>query len=62
MRDLLKKIQIMELEMEKTEQQSEYWTEEQHFDIEKSGQYEAEADRIYESLYPDLSVAQPGRR
>lgn len=51
MRDLLKKIQIMELEMEKTEQQSEYWTEEQHFDIEKSGQYEAEADRIYESLY-----------
>ena len=51
MRALLKKVQIMEREMEKAEQQSEYWIEEEHFDIEKSDQYEAEADRIYESLY-----------
>lgn len=51
MRDLLKKMQIMEQEMEKAEQQSEYWTEEEHFDIEKASQYEAEADRIYETVY-----------
>ncbi len=57
MRALLKKVQIMEREMEKAEQQSEYWIEEEHFDIEKSDQYEAEADRIYESLYRLYSQA-----
>jgi len=51
MRDLLEKMQIMEQEMEKAEQQSEYWTEEEHFDIEKASQYEAEEDRIYETVY-----------
>lgn len=51
MRDLLRKMQIMEQEMEDAEQQSEYWTEEEHFDIEKASQYEAEADRIYETVY-----------
>lgn len=51
MRTLLKKMQIMEREMEKAERQSEYWTEENHFDIEKADQYEEEADRIYENLY-----------
>ncbi len=51
MRDLLRKMQIMEQKMEKAEQQSEYWTDEKHFNIEKSSQYEAEADRIYKSLY-----------
>lgn len=51
MKELLKKIWLLEQEMEKAEQQSEYWIEEEHFDIEKSTKYEAEADRIYESLY-----------
>lgn len=51
MRDLIRKMNAMEQEMEKAEQQSEYWTDEEHFDIEKSSQYEAEADRIYKRLY-----------
>lgn len=51
MRDLLKKMRVMELEMERAEQRSEYWMKEEHLDIEKSNQYEAEADIIYESLY-----------
>ncbi len=44
-------MRVLEKKMEKAEQQSEYWMEEEHFDIEKSDQYEAEADRIYKSLY-----------
>lgn len=51
MRDLLRKMQIMEQEMKKAEQQSEYWLQEEHFNIEKSDKFEAEADLIYESLY-----------
>ncbi len=51
MRDLLRKMRILEQEMEKAEQQSEYWLQEEHFDIEKSDKFEAEADSIYESLY-----------
>lgn len=41
----------MEQEMKKAEQQSEYWLQEEHFNIEKSDKFEAEADLIYESLY-----------
>ena len=37
--------------MEKAEQQSEYWTEKEHFDIEKSDKLEIEANSIYERLY-----------
>lgn len=51
MRDLLRKMRIQEQEMEKAEQQSEYWLQEEYFDIEKSDKFEAEADSIYESLY-----------
>lgn len=51
MRNLLEKIRELESEMDKAQDQAEYWTEEEHFDIEKSDQFEQEADAIYESLY-----------
>lgn len=51
MKELLNKMRILENEMKVAEQQSDYWMEETHFDIEKADQYEAEADRIYKSLY-----------
>lgn len=59
MNELLKKIWLLEQEMEKAEQQSEYWIEEKHFDIEKSTKYEAEADMIVSltSSQIDKSVA-----
>ena len=51
MKDLLNKMKIMENEMMATEQMSDYWMEENHFDEEKAEKYEAEADAIYEHLY-----------
>ena len=51
MKDLLKKIQILEDEMNNVQDQSEYWLEDEHFNLEKSDQFEHEADVIYESLY-----------
>ncbi len=51
MKELLRKIRVLEQEMEKAEQQSEYWLQEEHFDMEKSGSFEAEADSIYKSLH-----------
>ena len=51
MKEVLKKLRILEAEMEEAENQSEYWTEEEHLDMEKSDNYEAEADRLYEEVY-----------
>lgn len=50
-------MRVLEQEMEKAEQQSEYWLQEEHFNIEKSDMFEAEADSIYESLYKLLDKA-----
>lgn len=46
MKEVLKKLRDLEAEMEEAENQSEYWMEEEHLDMEKSNSYEAEADRL----------------
>ena len=51
MKEVLKKLRILEAEMEEAENQSEYWMEEEHLDMEKSDSYEVEADRLYEEVY-----------
>lgn len=51
MKDVLKKLRNLEAEMEEVENQSEYWMQEEHMDMEKSDSYEAEADRLYEEVY-----------
>ena len=48
MKEVLKKLRALEAEMEEAENQSEYWMEEEHLDMEKSDSYEVEADRLYE--------------
>lgn len=59
MKEVLKKLRDLEAEMEEAENQSEYWMEEEHLDMEKSNSYEAEADRLYQEVYKDcfLQVA-----
>lgn len=51
MKEVLKKLRALETEMEEAENQSEYWMEEEHLDMEKSDNYEAEADRLYQEVY-----------
>ena len=51
MKDVLKKLRNLEAEMEEAENQSEYWMQEEHLDMEKSDSYEAEADRLYQEVY-----------
>lgn len=51
MKEVLKKLRALEAEMEEAENQSEYWMEEEHLDMEKSDSYEVEADRLYEEVY-----------
>ena len=51
MKDVLKKLRNLEVEMEEAENRSEYWMQEEHLDMEKSESYEAEADRLYEEVY-----------
>ena len=41
--------------MDKAQDQSEYWLEDEHFDLEKSERFEKEADAIYERLYKLLN-------
>ena len=55
MKELLRKIKVLEKEMDKAQDQSEYWLEDEHFDLEKSERFEKEADAIYESLYKLLN-------
>ena len=49
MKEVLKKLRDLEAEMEEAENQSEYWMEEEHLDMEKSNSYEA--DRLYQEVY-----------
>lgn len=51
MKDVLKELRNLETEMEEAENQSEYWMQEEHLDMEKSDSYEAEADRLHEEVY-----------
>lgn len=51
MKEVLKKLRVLEAEMEEAENQSEYWMEEEHLDMKKSDSYEAEADRLYQEVY-----------
>ena len=51
MKEVLKKLRTLEAEMEEAENQSQYWMEEEHLDMEKSNSYEAEADRLYQEVY-----------
>lgn len=51
MKEVLKKLRALEAEMEEAENQSEYWMEEEHLDMEKPNSYEAEADRLYQEVY-----------
>ena len=39
MKDLLQRLKVLEAEMEEVENQSEYWMQEEHFDMEKSNSY-----------------------
>ena len=57
MKEILKKLRVLEAEMEEAENQSEYWMEEEHLDMEKSDSYEAKAD-LRNTL---LSVKNPMR-
>lgn len=47
----MKKLRILEDEMEEAENQSEYWMEDEHLDMDKADSYEAEADRLYQEVY-----------
>lgn len=51
MKELLMKIDEMEQELNKVQEQAEYWLTEEHYDEVKSEQYEQEGDSIYEKLY-----------
>ena len=55
MKELLRKIKVLEKEMDKAQDQSEYWLEDEHFDLEKSERFEKEADASYERLYKLLN-------
>lgn len=47
----------MTSEMDKAQEQTEYWLENEHFDLEKSARFEREADDIYERLYKLINQA-----
>lgn len=51
MNEMLKQMQVMEKEMEEVQEKAEYWLQDEHFDEEKAGRFEKEADGIYENLY-----------
>ncbi len=51
MKKLLKKIEAMEVQMDKAQQWAEYWLQDEHFDEERSNEFEQESDAIYENLY-----------
>lgn len=51
MKEVLRKLRILETEMEEAENQSEYWRQEEHLNMDKSDSYEAEADRLYQEVY-----------
>lgn len=57
MKELLMQIDEMEQELDKVQEQAEYWLAEEHYDEAKSEQYEQEGDIIYEKLYAVIENA-----
>ena len=51
MKDLLKQIESAEQDMDRAQERAEYWLSEDHYNEEKSEEYEQEGDRIYEKLF-----------
>lgn len=51
MKELLMQMYEMEQELNKVQEQAEYWLAEEHYDEAKSEQYEQEGGSIYEKLY-----------
>lgn len=51
MKQLLRQIDSMEQNLNKVQEQTEYWLADEHYDEEKSEQYEQQGDAIYERLY-----------
>lgn len=51
MKEMLKKMQELESQMDMVQQEADYWLEDEHFDEAKSNGLEEEADTIYEVLY-----------
>ena len=49
--DMLKRLRVIEEEMDEKENMSEYWMDEEHQDFEKAARYEAEADVLYREVY-----------
>lgn len=50
-KDMLKRLEGIEKEMDEKENMSEYWMDEEHQDFEKAARYEAEADMLYREVY-----------
>lgn len=57
MKDLLRRMQLMEKEIELAQEATEFFLEEEHFDEEKAKKFENEADEIYEKLYMVFDLA-----
>lgn len=51
MKDLLKQIESAEQDMNRAQEQAEYWLSEDHYNEEKSEECEQEGDRIYKNLF-----------
>lgn len=45
------KIDELQQQLSKVQEQAEYWLNDEHYDEVKSEQYEQEGDSIYEKLY-----------
>lgn len=57
MRNLLKQIDSTEKELNRVQEQADYWLIEEHYDEEKSEEYEQQGDIIYEKLYALIEKA-----
>lgn len=51
MQELLIQIDSMEQDLNKAQEQSDYWLSEEHYNEEKSEEYEQEGDKIYKRLF-----------
>lgn len=50
MKELLRQIGSMEQDLNKVQEQADYWLNEEHYDEGKSEEYEQQGDKIYEKL------------
>lgn len=57
MKELLRQISSMEQDLNKVQEQADYWLNEEHYDEEKSEKYEQHGDKIYEKLYALIEEA-----